>query len=125
MKNDRVINCLLQVHIADEETKFGLSAAELDELVTGFQKANELNELRHIKIAGLMGMGSLSADEKKLRAEYKLLGALYDKYAGIHTANFHFRHLSMGMSGDYQLAVDEGSNMVRIGSRLFGARTKI
>jgi|SRR5688572_10196384 len=118
------INCLLQVHIATEESKFGLNEPELDELVQGMLRANEVNELVHIKIGGLMGMGSFSDDPDQVRAEFKLLAALFDKYAHINTANFHFQKLSMGMSSDYKMAIEEGSNMVRIGSLLFGPRVR-
>ena len=124
-KVDRVISCLLQVYVASEETKFGLRDDELNELIDGFLKANEAGQMRNVNIAGLMGMASFTDDEKKLRVEFELLATLYDKYADVQTPNFHFRHLSMGMSGDYRMAIEEGSNMVRIGSRLFGRRIKI
>lgn len=123
-KVGRIIDCLLQVHIAAEETKFGLRDEELDEMVNGFIKANEAGELTNARISGLMGMGSYSDDEQKVRVEFELLSTLYDKYADIKTPNFNFRHLSMGMSGDYRIALEEGSNMVRIGSLLFGNRNK-
>lgn len=122
-KFNRRINCLLQVHIAMEETKYGLFESELDELVNGITRASEIGQLNNVKICGLMGMASFSDDEHKVRAEFKYLSTLYDKYAHLHTPNFHFRKLSMGMSSDYQIAIEEGSNMVRIGSLLFGART--
>jgi pyridoxal phosphate enzyme (YggS family) len=121
-KIGRQIECLLQVHVASEETKFGLHEQELAELVAGMTRAGEQNQLNHVKVTGLMGMASFSDDEEKVRGEFARLSSLYDKYANIHTHNFHFRHLSMGMSGDYALAIEEGSNMVRIGSLLFGAR---
>lgn len=123
-KLDRIIDCLLQVHIAAEETKFGLRADELDELISGFNKANDAGQLLNVRITGLMGMGSYSNDEQKVRLEFELLSTLYDKYADIKTANFDFMHLSMGMSSDYTIALEEGSNMVRIGSLLFGNRNK-
>lgn len=121
----RQIRCLLQVHVAREETKFGLSPAELDELVAGFLKAESLGAFRHVCIRGLMGMASNTDDASRVRAEFKMLSALYDKYASIHTRHFHFKHLSMGMSGDYRLAISEGSTMIRIGTMLFGARTRV
>jgi pyridoxal phosphate enzyme (YggS family) len=124
-KAERVIDCLLQVHVAKEETKFGLFEEELDELVAGFNKAADLHELINVRITGLMGMASMSDSEEKLRGEFKYLSALYDKYSVIDTPQFHFKHLSMGMSSDYKLAVEEGSTMVRIGSLLFGHRPKI
>ena len=124
-KVDRKINCLLQVHIAMEETKFGLFESELDELVSGLLRANELNQLNHVKVCGLMGMASVSDDEEKVRAEFKYMTALFDKYSYINTPNFHLQKLSMGMSGDYRIAIEEGSNMVRIGSLLFGNRPAV
>ncbi len=124
-KNNRIIDCLLQLHIASEDTKYGLHEAELDELVQGFLKANEVNELMNVRISGLMGMGSLTEDETRLRVEFEFMSALYDKYSEIKTPHFNFRYLSMGMSSDYKIAIEEGSNMVRIGSMLFGQRQKI
>lgn len=121
-KVNRRINCLLQVHIAMEETKFGLFESELDELVSGITRASELNQLNNIRICGLMGMASLSDDEDKVRAEFKYLSTIYDKYSHINTPNFHMQKLSMGMSSDYRIALEEGSNMVRIGSLIFGNR---
>ena len=124
-KSGRTVDCLLQVYVASEETKYGLHDAELDELVNGFLRANEKNELLNVRIKGLMGMASMSDDIQKLRLEFEYLAALFDKYATITTAQFNFQHLSMGMSGDYKIAIEEGSNMVRIGSLLFGQRNKI
>jgi pyridoxal phosphate enzyme (YggS family) len=124
-KIDRRINCLLQVHIAMEETKYGLFESELHELITGVTTPGAVHELNHVKVCGLMGMASLSEDEDKIRAEFKYLSALYDKYAHIHTHNFHFQKLSMGMSSDYRIAIEEGSTMVRIGSLLFGRRPAV
>ena len=121
-KINRRINCLLQVHIAKEETKFGLHESELDELVTGLTRASGINEMDHIRIAGLMGMASLTDDEEKIRGEFKYLSTLYDKYSHINRPNFHFQHLSMGMSADYLIALEEGSSMIRVGSVVFGER---
>lgn len=123
-KLERVIDCLLQVHIAAEETKFGLRDDELDELIKGFLNANAANELVNVRVCGLMGMGSFSDDITKVRLEFEYLSTLYDKYSHTNTANFEFRHLSMGMSSDYRVALEEGSTMVRIGSLLFGNRNK-
>ncbi|CAN5609688.1 YggS family pyridoxal phosphate-dependent enzyme [soil metagenome] len=108
-KNNRVIDCLLQVHIAKEETKFGLDATELAEVM------NAATGLKNVHVAGLMGMASFSDDLSLVRKEFQELKLLYDQYNG-------FTILSMGMSGDYTIAVEEGSNMVRIGSLLFGER---
>lgn len=121
-KANRKINCLLQVHIAIEETKFGLLEEELEEMVDGITRASGNNGLNNIMVLGLMGMASFSVDEDKVRGEMKYLSTLYDKYAHIQAPNFSFQHLSMGMSADYRMAIEEGSNMVRIGSLVFGER---
>ena len=110
-KHSRVIHCLLQVHIAQEETKFGLDENELFSL--------DINQFENIKIDGLMGMASLTDDINKIRFEFKQLKILYDK---LSTLNPQLSTLSMGMSSDYKIAIEEGSNMVRIGSLLFGER---
>jgi len=114
-KQSKVINCLLQVHIAQEETKFGLDETELDALLV------ELNNtpLQNIAINGLMGMASFTEDLNKVRTEFKELKRLHDKVKGkLPRASI----LSMGMSSDYKIAVEEGSTLVRIGSLLFGSR---
>ena len=121
-KINRKINCLLQVHVASEETKFGLHEEELEEMINGITRAAEMNEMNNVMVTGLMGMASFTDDEEKVRAELKYLSTLYDKYSSIHTSNLKFQHLSMGMSADYQIAVQEGSNMVRVGSLVFGER---
>ena len=111
-KNKRVIDCLLQVHIAQEETKFGFDENELFALVTG--------QFANAKIKGLMGMASLTENVNKIRTEFKHLKTIYDKLS-ILTPQLSV--LSMGMSADYKIAIEEGSNMVRIGSLLFGERS--
>jgi PLP dependent protein len=111
-KNNRVIDCLLQVYIATEETKFGFDEHELNEL-------HGLHELTSVNIKGLMGMASFSNDMNLVRSEFKKLKTIYDQLSII---NYQLSILSMGMSGDYKTAVEEGSNMVRIGSLLFGER---
>ncbi len=116
LKNNRIINCLLQVYIAQEESKFGLDEQELEKVF------HELHELANVKIVGLMGMASFSEDTNKVSSEFKYLKLLYDKYSQLLTPNSQFQTLSMGMSGDYKLAITTGSNMVRIGSLLFGTR---
>lgn len=115
-KNQLIINCLLQVYIAQEESKFGLDEEEITAII------DELPNLNHVKIIGLMGMASFSDDENKVAAEFKYLQSIYTKYSTLETPNFKLQTLSMGMSGDYKLAITAGSNMVRIGSLLFGAR---
>jgi PLP dependent protein len=118
-KNNRIINCLLQIHIATEDTKFGLNETELQELL---QKVQNENSFEHIKICGLMGMASFSNDTTLVAKEFTTLKKLFDKYAAINTQNYWMKILSMGMSSDYTLALQNGSNMVRIGSLLFGER---
>lgn len=110
-KNKRVIDCLLQVHIAQEETKFGFDETELLNL--------ELKQFLNVRIKGLMGMASLTDDVNKIRIEFKYLKTLFEK---LKTSNPELSILSIGMSADYRIALEEGSNMVRIGSLLFGER---
>lgn len=117
-KLGRVIPVLLQVYIAKEESKFGLDAAELEAVLT----APETASFKNIRIEGLMGMASFSSDPEVVRAEFRTLKALADRWAPHITENIQLKTLSFGMSGDYPLAIEEGSNMVRIGSLLFGAR---
>ncbi len=111
------INCLLQVHIAEEETKFGLNEVELDEIINTALERPAL--LSHVNIAGFMGMASFSSDVRKVKSEMNKLKSLFVKYKSL----LPLSTLSMGMSGDYQIAIECGSNMVRIGSLLFGARS--
>jgi len=120
VKHNRVVDCLLQVHIAQEETKFGLSDEELEEVIN--EVTNSTSPLNNICIKGLMGMASNTGDTDKIRAEFRHLRALFDKYAALSTPNLQLSILSMGMSSDYTIALEEGSTMVRIGSLLFGAR---
>jgi len=116
-KNDSVIDCLLQVHIAQEETKFGLDENELNDLLN-----NSISQYQNIQIVGLMGMASLTDDMEKVRSEFKYLRSIFNKHAKLQTSHFKLQTLSMGMSSDYFVAIEEGSNMVRIGSLIFGAR---
>ncbi len=111
-KNNRVIDCLLQMHIAQEETKYGLDATELTEL---FPK---LPNYPNAHVVGLMGMASFSEDKNLVRSEFNTLAQTFQTLQTFQTA----QTLSMGMSGDYPIAIEAGSNMVRIGSLLFGAR---
>jgi uncharacterized pyridoxal phosphate-containing UPF0001 family protein len=105
----------LQVHIAREETKFGLDGAELDALMGG----EELAALKNVRVRGLMGMASFSDDRSAVREEFRVLKGYFDRWSGAFAGE---PVLSMGMSGDYRTAIEEGSTMVRIGSLLFGAR---
>ena len=117
-KHQRTIDVLLQVHIAKEETKFGLNETELAEIMAQVKTA----DFTHVCIRGLMGMASFSDDEQVVEKEFRQLKELYDQYTGDRSTTVSFDTLSMGMSGDYELAIRCGSNMVRIGSLLFGAR---
>ena len=118
LKNNRVIDCLLQAHIAKEETKFGLDKNELTELLT-----SSASQLHNIRVIGLMGMASFTDDTTLVRKEFHYLKNLFDKAAGLLSPNSVLPTLSMGMSSDYKIAVEEGSTMVRIGSLLFGQRS--
>ena len=127
VKHNREANCLLQVYIAQEETKFGFDANEL--VVLFRDDLSELSKLANVRIFGLMGMASFTNEAEKVRGEYKYLKSLFDKYAQLPTANLpagqagsQLQTLSMGMSGDYQIAIEEGSTMVRVGSLIFGER---
>ena len=113
LKNNRVINCLLQVHIAKESTKFGLSNMECIEALTAAES------LKNITIKGLMGMATFTDDHSQVEQEFEGLKKLYDQLAKKYS---EFEILSMGMSGDYQIAISKGSNMIRVGSKIFGER---
>jgi pyridoxal phosphate enzyme (YggS family) len=119
LKSDRVIDCLLQIHIAEEETKFGLSKEEVQEILASI----EFSEMNHLRVVGLMGMATHTEDESQIRNEFKGLKILFDELAEKSLpANAEMIILSMGMSGDYLLAQEEGSTMVRVGSKIFGSR---
>ncbi len=118
LKNNRIIDCLLQIYIAKEETKFGLDEKELAELL----QPKPLNELTNIQITGLMGMASFTEDNELIIQEFSFLKNLFDKHAQLKTQNSKLKTLSMGMSADYKIALEASSNMVRIGSLLFGSR---
>lgn len=117
-KNERVIDCLLQMHIAREETKFGLNVSELNELL------GKLSDYPNVRVVGLMGMASFSDNKELVRSEFRSLSQTYQTCQQLENSQLvqPFQVLSMGMSGDYQLAIEEGSNLLRIGSLLFGAR---
>jgi len=114
-KNNRVINCLLQIYIAEEESKFGLDENELHEILI----SEEFKELKNIKIVGLMGMATFTENQNQIEKEFLNLKSIFDK---INTEQLQLKTLSMGMSGDYKLAISCGSSMVRIGSSIFGNR---
>ena len=114
-KHNRVISCLLQIHIAEEDTKFGLDREELQSLLD----SGEFQALKHIKICGLMGMATFTQNEEQLRKEFRFLKSCFEV---VKQKLPEVTILSMGMSGDYHMAIEEGSTMVRIGSSIFGAR---
>ena len=114
-KYHRKISCLLQMHIAEEDTKFGLDMSELDAIIN----SDEFRKFENIKIVGLMGMATFTRDETQIRKEFKHLKCIFDELKNVLP---DVSILSMGMSGDYTIAIEEGSNMVRIGSSIFGAR---
>ena len=120
-KHNRVIDCLLQMHIAEEETKFGLNQSELNEIIDFIQ--NDNNDVKNINIVGLMGMATFTDNQNQIQKEFENLKAIFDKISDQPpTCNLQPKTLSMGMSGDYKLAIDHGSTMVRIGSSIFGGR---
>jgi pyridoxal phosphate enzyme (YggS family) len=118
VKSQRIIKLLLQVHIAEEETKFGLDEHELSEIIN----SDELRELKNVEVVGLMGMASFTENKEQVRKEFRYLKGLFNKYAKAQTTNYKMQFLSMGMSSDYKIAIEEGSNLVRIGSLIFGER---
>lgn len=118
-KVDRVVDCLLQFHIAEESTKFGLSYEEGVELL----KSAVYKEMKHIRIVGLMGMATFTEDKEQVAREFETLYAYLETFKQDFFAdNESFKEVSMGMSGDYEIALDKGSTLVRVGSLLFGAR---
>ena len=119
LKAGKVINCLLQIHIANEETKFGFSPEELLEML----EKNEWNSLRNIKLCGLMGMATYTDNKEQIRTEFRYLKTLFDTVKSTYFSEFSsFSEISMGMSDDYRLAIEEGSTLVRVGSSIFGHR---
>ena len=118
--HDRVINCLLQIHIAEEDTKFGLSFDEAREVLA----SEALKALENICLVGVMGMATYTEDQEQIRREFRGLKNFFDEAKGAYNGlnNVDFQEISMGMSGDYEIAVEEGSTLVRVGSAIFGAR---
>lgn len=114
-KENRVIECLLQLKIAKEESKFGMDVETMNNLLTSEEYAN----MENVKIVGLMGMATFTESKKQIKEEFQFLKKIYDTFSKTHP---DFRILSMGMSGDYQIALENGSNMIRIGSKIFGER---
>jgi pyridoxal phosphate enzyme (YggS family) len=117
-KNNRIIDCLLQIYIAEEESKFGLDEEELSALLT----STTFEEMKNIRIVGLMGMATFTDNQNQIKKEFTHLKSIFDGLQSLQTANCKLQTVSMGMSGDYQLAIACGSTMVRIGSSIFGGR---
>jgi pyridoxal phosphate enzyme (YggS family) len=117
-KHNRVIDCLLQMYIAEEETKFGLDEKELEDILHFVHK----NKLQNIKVVGLMGMATFTDNQSQLKKEFLNLKSTFDKINSLSIVNYQLSIISMGMSGDYKLAIECGSTMVRIGSSIFGNR---
>lgn len=118
-KNGRIINCLLQIHIADEETKFGLDETELILLL----ESDEYDSMRNVRIDGLMCMATNTDDEEKIRNEFRKVREMFNKVKSKYFGSAkHFKELSMGMSDDYPIAMQEGSTLIRVGSKIFGNR---
>ena len=121
-KVNRIIPCLLQFHIAEEETKFGFSIAEVTEML----QSDEFRHLKNIRISGVMGMATYTDDETQIHKEFTCLKSYFDRLkSGYFADQPEFKEISMGMSGDYLIAIEEGSTMVRIGSTIFGERSYI
>lgn len=119
-KNNRIMNCLLQFHIAREETKFGLDLDEAKALLN----SDSFKAIRNVSIQGVMGMASFTDDEAQIRSEFRLLKSIFEEVKSeiSHVNADQFTILSYGMSGDYKIAIEEGSNMIRVGSSIFGGR---
>ncbi len=114
-KNERTINCLLQIKIAEEESKYGITVDKAKDILS----SETFREMAHVKVVGLMGMATLTENEEKIRKEFRFLKTTFDSLKEEHSS---FSVLSMGMSGDYKIALDCGSNMIRVGSAIFGER---
>ena len=112
-KNNRVIDCLIQIKISTDESKYGIGFDDFDKLY------NDTLNLKFVNVVGLMGMASFTNDEKKIKNEFKLISSLFNK---LKLVNKKFTYLSIGMSNDYKLAINEGGNMIRVGSIIFGER---
>lgn len=118
IKNNRIINCLLQVYIAEEESKFGLDEKELTTLISSDSFLN----MENIRIVGLMGMATFTDNQNQIKKEFSHLKSIFDSHKNLKSEICNLKWLSMGMSGDYKLAITCGSTMVRIGSSIFGGR---
>ncbi|MBT8260081.1 MAG: YggS family pyridoxal phosphate-dependent enzyme [Flavobacteriaceae bacterium] len=118
IKHNRVINCLFQIKIASEDSKFGMYFHEAEDIL----KSEAFSELKNIKIKGVMGMATFTDDKEQIKIEFQNLKQTFDKLQELDTDNCKLETISMGMSGDYELAINCGSTMIRVGSNIFGAR---
>ncbi len=118
VKNNRVIDCLLQFHIAQEETKFGLDMEEAKTMI----ESENFKKLNNVRIVGVMGMATFTDDVNQVRNEFKTLKNIFDTLKENYFKDDSFKEISMGMSDDYPIAIEEGATMVRVGSKIFGAR---
>ncbi len=117
-KNERIIDCLIQIYIAEEDSKSGIEETEFFEMLNN----GSINDLTNIRICGLMGMSTFTENLEQIRKEFKLLKTISDKARSFEHKNIELKEISMGMSGDWQIAIEEGSTMIRIGSAIFGNR---
>ena len=118
LKHDRIINCLLQIKIAEEDSKFGMRIKDAEALLL----SETVSELKNINIVGLMGMATFTDNEDQIKEEFLRLKSAFEDLKTIQTSNCNLQTISMGMSGDYKLAIECGSTMVRVGSSIFGER---
>jgi pyridoxal phosphate enzyme (YggS family) len=121
-KNNRIIHCLLQIHIATEESKFGLNASEFNSILQQHLLTQSPEKLEYVSVDGLMGMASFTEDKNKIRTEFSELSALFQTFINEKDLILSPTILSMGMSSDFPIAIESGSNMIRVGSLLFGQR---
>tara|TARA_R110000868_G_scaffold411327_4_gene703154 strand:+ start:456 stop:1124 length:669 start_codon:yes stop_codon:yes gene_type:complete len=117
-KHDRIIDCLLQIKIAEEDSKFGMAIKDASELI----QSKNFSELKHIRITGVMGMATFTDDQNQIKKEFNLLKSTFEELKKLNTENCKLQTISMGMSDDYELAIECGSTMIRVGSRIFGSR---
>lgn len=117
-KHDRVIDCLLQIKIAEEDSKFGMSSEAASKIL----QSKEFSELKNVCVTGVMGMATFTENEAQIKNEFSTLKDIFESLKDLKTANCQLKTISMGMSGDYQLAIDCGSTMIRVGSSIFGER---
>ena len=118
LNHDRTINCLLQIKIAEEDSKFGMSLNDVKDMLS----SEDFSELKNVKIKGLMGMATFTDDNNQVKQEFERLKTIFDDLKPIQKSNCDLQIISMGMSGDYKLAIECGSTMIRVGSSIFGVR---